>query len=90
MKELYELYKSGDKSELEKLLLESDEEANEITEEFNKKLITIRNENMKNTLIDEFDNDKNIFCTVGLAHIIGEGGIADLLEKENFTVKIIK
>lgn len=90
MNKLYNSYKTGDKDELEKLFFETEEEKNKFVDEFNTKLITNRNNNMTNDLKKEFEDGKNIFCTVGLAHIIGPGGIADLLEQDGYTVKVIK
>jgi len=90
MDKLYNLYKIGDKDELEKLFFETEEETDKFAVEFNTKMITDRNNNMANNLKKEFEDGKNIFCTVGLAHIIGPGGIADLLEQEGYTIKVIK
>ncbi len=90
MKELYELYTKGEQEELEKLLLETDKELEPYEEEYNNKLVTVRNQNMAESLEIAFKEGKNIFCTVGLAHIIGEGGIVDLLEQQGYTVKIVK
>lgn len=89
MKKLYELYQKGNKEELEQLLFQS-EEADPYMEEYNEKLITKRNINMAVSLEQALEEGKNIFCTVGLAHIIGEGGIADLLEQKGYSVTIIK
>lgn len=87
MKELYELYKKGNKDELEAFLFIEDE-GNEYDQIYNDALITIRNQNMTKNLEEYFAQDKNIFCTVGLAHIIGENGIADLLEKDGYKVEV--
>lgn len=87
MKELYELYKKGNKDELEAFLFIEDE-GNEYDQIYNDALITIRNQNMTRNLEEYFAQDKNIFCTVGLAHIIGENGIADLLEKDGYKVEV--
>jgi len=89
LKELHELYKKGNKKELEELLFE-EEEVDEYTEEYNHQLVTVRNGLMASSLKEAFDKGENIFCTVGLAHIIGEGGVADLLEQQGYTVKIVK
>lgn len=37
-----------------------------------------------------FNDRKNLFCTVGLANIIVEGRVANLLEQRGYTVKIVK
>lgn len=88
MKNLYELYKKGNKENLENLLLE--EEPDEHLLEYNDILITKRNINMTESLVDSMKENKNIFCIVGLAHIIGEGGIANLLEQQGYMVSIVK
>lgn len=90
MKKLYELYKKGNKAELEKSVFETEDESDPYIKEYNNKLITVRNKNMAESLEEVFEEGKDIFCTVGLAHIIGEGGIADLLEQQGYTVKIVK
>lgn len=90
LKELYELYKKGNKEDLEKLVFQSEEEPNQYEIDYNEQLITVRNNNMTDALEKKFEDGENIFCTVGLAHIIGEGGIADQLEQRGYTVKVVK
>ena len=87
MKDLYELYKKGNKADLENLLF-SDEEMNEYDKIYNNALITVRNEKMTKLLEEYFAQDKNIFCTVGLAHIIGDNGIANLLKQDGYKVEV--
>ena len=87
MKDLYELYKKGNKEDLENLLF-SDEEMNEYDKIYNNALITVRNEKMTKLLEEYFAQDKNIFCTVGLAHIIGDNGIANLLKQDGYKVEV--
>ncbi len=90
LKALYELYKKGNREELEELLFEEDAESNEYMEKYNEELITKRNKNMANSLEQAMKDDKDIFCTVGLAHIIGEGGIVELLEQQGYTVSEVR
>ncbi len=87
MKDLYELYKKGNKEDLENLLF-SDEEMNEYDKIYNNALITVRNEKMTKLLEEYFAQDKNFFCTVGLAHIIGDNGIANLLKQDGYKVEV--
>lgn len=87
---LYQLYKKGNQDDLEELLTGNGILPNQYIEEYNEKLITVRNQNMAHALEDAFWNGKNIFCTVGLAHIIGDGGVADLMEQDGFTVRLVK
>lgn len=88
LKRLFELYKKGNKNDLENLLFNENNVSIE-QEKFNEVLITNRNKNMAESLKNYFEEEKNIFCTVGLAHIIGNDGIATSLEKEGYTVKQI-
>lgn len=90
MLKLYELYKKGDKEELEKIVFSDMDDSNESMSEYTDKLVTVRNQNMALSLVKAFEDGQNIFCTVGLAHIIGEGGLADLFEQQGYTVTIVK
>ena len=45
---------------------------------------------MADSLEESFQEGKDIFCTVGLGHIIGDDGIADLLEQHGYIVKVVK
>lgn len=89
LKKLYDFYKKGNKEELEGLLFKEDEKEDKYLEEYNEKLITERNEKMAKILNDIMKKDETVFCTVGLAHIIGDGGIADILESKGYSIKII-
>jgi len=87
IKELYELYKEGDYGKLIEFLTETDSEPNQYDIEFNNKLITERNIKMFEKLEESFVNGDNVFCTVGLAHIIADGGIASLFGKNGYNVR---
>lgn len=91
---LYEAWKKGDIVELEKMLFEETdteytEEQKKLIEDYNNALIIDRNYNMANVLETYFDEEKNVFCVVGLGHVIGEEGIINLLEKKGYTVEQI-
>lgn len=86
---LYELYKKGNKEELEAIVFLDDDLSNSYMEEYTNKLVTVRNQNMAVSLEKSFENGQNIFCTIGLAHIIGEGGILDLLSQKGYVVTIV-
>lgn len=88
MVKLYDLYKKGNQNELEKFVFE-EESSDSYMEQYNNALITVRNQNMTESLEQKFQEGQTIFCTVGLAHIIGNGGIADLLEQKGYTVTTI-
>lgn len=92
MKELFDLYKKGDRKQLEdNLFKDSDnEDVNKYLLEYNDKLITKRNQTMMESLEKMLTGSDDVFCTVGLAHIIGEGGIGDLFDEKGYSVKVIK
>ncbi len=90
MQTLYDLYQQGDLALLEAFLFQEEEEQNPYLEEYNNVLVTVRNQNMAVSLDQTFQTGKKVFCTVGLAHIIGEGGIADLLEQKGYKVRVVE
>ena len=92
MRNTYEAWKKGNLTELEQLLsttdyqsLNSDEL--ELVNNYERKLITERNYNMANTLTKYIDEGKNVFCIVGLGHVIGEDGIISLMKKDGYTIE---
>ena len=72
------------------MVFQSEEEPNQYEIEYNEKLITIRNNNMTDLLEKNFQEGKNVFCTVGLAHIIGKGGMIDQFEQRGYMVRVVK
>ena len=97
---LYDSWLKGDEKTLSKLLTEevdkelisefSDyEEINSLVQEFEDKLITQRNNEMTEKTEKYLKEDKNVFVVVGLAHIIGEDGIASQLKERGYTVEKI-
>ena len=64
--------------------LDSDELA--MYDEYREKLLTNRNEQMVQAAKEYLDGDKTVFYAVGLAHMLGEGGLADALREAGFTV----
>lgn len=85
LKELYQAYKKGNKEEIEALLF-TDEETDELLDEYNDALITKRNIGMYKGLDKQFKKGNTIFCTVGLAHIIGEDGLVNIFKQNGYTV----
>lgn len=84
LKNLYEAYKRGNKDELESLVFTS--ETDELTSEYNEELIDKRNIGMFKGLDKQFRKGETVFCTVGLAHIIGENGLVSIFEQNGYTV----
>ena len=91
--QMLEAWEKGDEEALAKLLSsETDsltEEQKVLYEEYNKALITDRNQGMLEFATDALDSDKEVFVCVGAAHILGEGGLADLLAQLGYTVEIV-
>lgn len=93
LKDLYDAWKKGDieriinasNDELEIKSNYTNEEIN-IIKDYNKKLLDDRNINMTNKLIEYFDNNYNTFYMVGAAHLVGDKGIAKLLQEKGYTV----
>lgn len=100
MESLYDGYEKGDNEKLIQLLNEDQEIPDNIRKEyskdiikglekFNKALGNSRNIIMAEKLDNYFKDGKNIFCTVGLAHVIGDTSIIELLENKGYTIKQI-
>ena len=66
------------------------EEIKELLEDYNKKLLYDRNEYMADKLIEYFEDNKKVFFMVGAAHLPGNKGIATILARKGYTVKIVK
>ena len=94
-KMIYAAWKQGDSTILGALLGNNNvdesmkkysDEEKELMKDYYSKTIYERNNSMKDKLVELFDQDKKVFFMVGTAHIVGENGIASLLEKDGFTV----
>lgn len=92
MKDLYELWKKGDKEKLENILINSEnqnatEEEKELMENYNQSLIIDRNYGMAKVIENYFEKKQNVFCVVGLGHVIGDEGIINLLQKKGYIIE---
>lgn len=92
MKKMYEAWKNGNQTVLEQLMFS--EEVENLTvdqisllENYNKRLITDRNYGMVNTLEQYIKEEKNVFCVVGVGHVIGDEGIVSLMQKKGYNVE---
>lgn len=96
LKKLYQAWKKGNVEELLKI---SDDEIDiqdnytkeqiNLINDYNQKVVIDRNQNMTNKLINYFDNNQDVFYMVGVLHLIGDDGIAKLLENKGYNVKKI-
>lgn len=96
-KKLYEVWKTGDMEQTEKLLSSdadltygiSNESQKALLDEYNQKMLYDRNIGMADCAEKVLKEHKNTYFMVGLAHFIGEGGILDLLEKKGYKIEVI-
>lgn len=96
MKTLYNAWKKGDINILEKMSIGfykvqfksilSGEEY-EMLDNYNKTLITDRNYGMAQALEKYMSENKNVFCVVGVGHVIGNEGIVSLMEQKGYSVE---
>ncbi len=91
--ELYELWLTGNEKTLIKALTAEDDSDSdlpaELLEEYNKVMICDRNIGMADKAEEYLAGGGTGFYIVGLAHVIGDGGIIDLLTQRGYTVEKI-
>ncbi len=68
---------------------QSQEEA-ALFDEYNNAMITERNENMTDFAENALKTGQKLFICVGAAHVVGDGGIAKLLEARGYTVRVVE
>lgn len=97
LKELYEAWLKGDATgiaDTEEMdaedLADIDENILEMIEDYNYKMLTDRNNSMTKKVDGYFNDKKNVFVVVGAAHIVGEDGLADQLQKLGYSVKVVE
>lgn len=95
LNDLYDGWKKGDLEKLTEILIENDldeysEEDKALMIDYNKKMLDDRNIGMKNKLEEYFNNGYTVFYMVGAAHLIGDQGIAKLVEQDGYTVTRVK
>lgn len=92
---MYESWVDGDREKLETLvaadsgLTESvmNDEAKAAMDEYNEKMLTIRNQNMALAAERYIDGGATVLLAVGTAHMFGDDGIISLLESKGYTVE---
>ena len=95
--ELYECWCQGDEQALiDQLAAMSEEERAELDEdelaiydEYHQKMETDRNAGMLEVAEDYLQGGKTVFYAVGLAHLLGEGGLVEGLRAQGYTVTLI-
>lgn len=93
LKELMDLWASGDEQAFATYLAGSDEdmtaEEKELYEEYNQAMLTNRNLLMAEHAEGALLSGKEVFICVGAAHVIGEGSMTQLLAQWGYTVERI-
>ena len=95
---LYELWCSGDEAAIrERLAAMTEEERAEIDpddlaiyDEYHQKMEVERNAHMLEVAEEYLQGEKTVFFAVGLAHLLGEGGLVDSLRDAGYTVSLIR
>ena len=95
--ELYEAWCTGDEDALiqrlsamdEEERAALDEEERAIYDEYHQKMEVERNANMVEVAKGYLDSGRTVFFAVGLAHLLGEGGLVEALRAEGYTVTLI-
>lgn len=98
LKDLYSAWKKGDVEALKKLGVDTEiteediakykltKEDIKMLEDYNNAMLKDRNVGMKNKFNEYFNGNKKVFYMVGAAHLVGDDGLATLLEKEGYKV----
>ncbi len=95
--ELYEAWCEGDEAALIEELAEMDEEERAeldedelaLYDEYHRVMELDRNANMAEVAKGYLESGKTVFFAVGLAHLLGEGGLVQTLRDMGFTVTLI-
>jgi len=90
LKELYSLWKQGDALMIEEFL-DSDFEGmpEELVDEYKDSFMTQRNLKMAEAAEQYMTEGKTVFYVVGLAHLLGEDGLVELLKHSGYTLERI-
>lgn len=91
--DLYEMWCAGDiegiRAELQTDTSEMTEEELALYEEYNGAMNDDRNKKMLDVAIEYLEGDETVFYAVGLAHLIGEGGLVDTLAEAGYAVELV-
>ena len=95
---LYELWCSGDEAAIrERLAAMTEEERAEIDpddlaiyDEYHQKMEVERNAHMLEVAEEYLQGEKTVFFAVGLAHLLGDGGLVDGLREAGYTVTPVR
>lgn len=93
---MYESWVTGDEDTLEQLTASDsgltdivmDDDIKAYMDEYNNKLLTIRNQNMALAAQRYIQGGATVLLAVGAAHMFGDDGIISLLENQGYTVEV--
>lgn len=87
---MMDLWLSGDEAAIA-AYLEGENEGipAELAAEYNKAMLTDRNEGMADYVKAALQSGDEVFVCVGIAHVVGEGGLVQLLAQSGYTVERI-
>lgn len=90
---LYELWCSGDEAALTQHLTTdttfmTEEELN-LWKQYNKAMLTDRNQKMLQAAKTYLESDETVFFAVGIAHILGEDGLLQLLQQSGYQIQCL-
>ncbi len=94
--ELYEVWCEGDEEKIRECLKkdgidkDADEEQRYAYEEYRRILMTERDGQMIAKAKEYLSQDKTVFFAVGLAHVLGDGGLVDSLREAGYTVSLVE
>ncbi len=92
--ELMDAWQKGDEAEIYSLANEPGEmesaEEQMLYDEYQYAMITERNIGMADYAEEALSSGKTVFICVGAAHVVGDGGIADLLRERGYTVEVVR
>ena len=92
--ELYEMWCEGDEQKIMDYLMEDEgigadagTDERYAIEEYNRILLDERDEQMTEKAREYMNSDKTVFMAVGLAHVLGDGGIIDILRNDGYVIE---
>lgn len=68
---------------------EASEEEKALYKEYIEKMLLNRNKGMTDFAVDALERSEEVFICVGMAHVVGEGSITDLLNEKGYKVEVI-
>lgn len=94
LKQMYEIWLDGDEAEVAEMLKEDisglTDEEKVLYDEYMKAMLTDRNVGMANKAEQYLAEGVTSFMVVGTAHVVGDGGLVELLRDRGYNVAVVK